>query len=121
MRLVLDEHIASAVAAELRRRDHDVVAVTETDLRGLKDEELLSWAADAGRAIVTYDVGDFGPLSEERQAVGEQFAGLIFLSAKRYPQGRSSGALVRDLSDLLRSLPATEALSGRSIWLTSED
>jgi len=120
VRLVLDEHIDKAIAADLRTRGHDVLAVTEDDdLRGLTDRDLLSWAAEAGRAIVTYNVRHFGPLSEERQAVGEPYAGLIFLSAKRYPQGRSSGAVARDLSDLMKALPARDALADRSIWLTS--
>lgn len=122
MRLVLDEHLDSAIAVELRRRGHDAVAVTEDPgLRGLEDRELLAWAAEVGRALVTYDAEDFGPLSEERQVVGEPFAGLIFLSAKRYPQGpKGYGALVRDLAQVLEAYPTPAAFSGRSHWLGSE-
>lgn len=122
MRLVLDEHLDSAIAVELRRRGHDVVAVTEDPgLRSLEDRELLVWAAEVGRAVVTYDAADFGPLSEERQVVGEPFAGLIFLSAKRYPQGpKGYGALVRDLALVMEEYPTPAAFSGRSRWLGSE-
>lgn len=122
MRLVLDEHFDTAIALELRRRGHDVVAVTEDDdLRGLSDRDLLASAAEAGRVIVTYNVRHFGPLSEECQAAGEPFAGLIFLSWKRYAQGpQGYGVLIRDLDELMNARPARDALSGRSLWLGSE-
>ena len=122
MRLVLDEHLDQAIAVELRRRGHDVVAVTEDPgLRSLEDREILSWAAEAHRATVTYNVRHFGPLSEERQVAGEPFAGLIASSSRRYPQGsQGHGTLIRDLSSLLEGLRARDALSGRSIWLGSE-
>jgi len=45
LKLALDEMYAAAVAEQLRRRDHDVIAVAErADLRGTPDEDLLAWA-----------------------------------------------------------------------------
>jgi hypothetical protein len=122
VRLVLDEHLDPAIAVQLRRSGREVVAVKEDDdLVGLSDRDLLDWAVDAGRVIVTYNVRHFRPLCEERQVRDEPFAGIVFISARRYPQGtRSLGALVRDLSGLMEGLPARDALSGRSIWLGSE-
>lgn len=119
MRLVLDEHLDNAIAVELRRRGHDVVAVTEDPhLHGIGDRELLAWAAEVGRVIVTYDARGFGPLVEERQVLGEPLTGVIFLSSKRYPQGqRSYGALMRDLARVLEQDPAADALSGSARWL----
>lgn len=119
MRLALDEQLDPEIARELRGRGHDVIAVAEDDdLRGFSDRDLLEWAEEVGRAIVTYNVRHFGPLSDERLAAGEPFAGLVFLSSKRYPQGpRGYGPLLRDLAQLLDSQPARRALSGRSIWL----
>ncbi len=122
MRLVLDEHIDSAIAVQLRRRGHDVVAVTEQpDLAGLADADLLAWATEVGRVLVTYDARGFAPLAELRQVRDEPFAGIIFVSSRRYPQGpQSYGALVRDLAGVLEASPAPAALSGRSRWLGSE-
>lgn len=122
MRLVLDEHIDSAIAVQLRRRGYDVVAVTEKpDLTGLADSDLMAWAADAGRVLVTYDARGFAPLAEVRQVREEPFAGLIFISSKRYPQGpQSYGALVRDLARVLAAHSAPTALTGRSRWLGSD-
>ena len=123
MRLVLDEQLDAAFAVELRRRGHDVIAVTEdVGLRGLDDGQLFAWAVAAGRAIVTYDAADFVPLSEEREAAGEPFPGVIFLSSKRYSQRpQSRGALVRDLARLMDAKPERDALEGRSVWLGSDD
>jgi len=122
VRLVLDEHLDRAIAVELRRRGADVIAVTEdASLVGLDDAELLAWAADAGRVIVTYDARGFAPLAEVREVRQEPFAGLIFLSARRYPQGEQSyGELVRDLARVLAANPAPEAFRDRSRWLGSD-
>lgn len=121
MRLVLDEHLDSAIAAELRGFGHDVVAVTEVaDLTGATDQQLFVWATSAGRVVVTYDVSDFTRLAADRQVVGEAAAGLIFVSSTRYPQGRRSyGALIRDLRLALDAHPAPDALNGTSRWLGS--
>jgi predicted nuclease of predicted toxin-antitoxin system len=54
LKLLLDEMYAAAVAEQLRRRDHDVIAVAErADLRGSTDEDLLAWARIEDRALVT--------------------------------------------------------------------
>jgi hypothetical protein len=43
LRLLLDEMYTAAVAEQLRRRNHDVIAVAErADLRGTLDEDLLA-------------------------------------------------------------------------------
>lgn len=119
MRLLLDEHLDSRVAVELRRRGHDVVAVTELlDVAGREDRDLLAWARDAGRVLVTYDVRGFAPLVAEHQVREEPLAGVIFLSSKRYPQGRQGhGPLVRDLASVLE---ANDDLTGRARWLDSD-
>jgi hypothetical protein len=77
----------------------------------------LVWAAEAGRALVTYNVRDLIPLSKARQALGEPFAGLICLSPKRYPQdARTYGSLIRDLARLIEGQPR-DPNGGRIIWL----
>ena len=122
MRLVLDEHLDRTMAVELRRRGHDVVAVTEDpSLEGLKDHEILKWATEQRRVIVTYDAAGFRPLVDAQLAIGEAVAGVIALSAKRYPQRPPSyGALLRDLARVLDEHPEPDALMGRWRWLGSE-
>jgi len=65
LKLALDEMYAAAaaVAEQLRRRDHDVIAVAErADLRGTPDENLLAWARTEDRALVTDNQRDFIPI-----------------------------------------------------------
>lgn len=49
----LDEHIAPAVAAGLRRRGVDVTTSQETELLGASDERQLAHATTHGRVFVT--------------------------------------------------------------------
>lgn len=101
--LLLDEMITGAVAADLRGRRHDVVAVAaDPSLWGLPDEELLAVAADSGRALVTVNVKDFVPLDQRYKASGRAHGGLALITAKSFPQDRSFvGAVVRALDQLL--------------------
>lgn len=102
MKAVLDEMLPAEIARQLRRRGHDVIAVTErADLRGLGDADQVERARDEQRAIVTYDVEDHIPLA---RSLGERpHPGLILVSQRRFPQGVSSiGRLVSSLDTLLR-------------------
>ena len=47
LRLLLDEHLSSAISDQLRARGHDVVTVVEAGLAGMTDEDI---AAAAQRA-----------------------------------------------------------------------
>jgi hypothetical protein len=102
-RLLLDEMLSDDIAGQLRKRDHDVVAVvTDTALVGLSDDQVLARAAAMGRALVTVNIKDFMPLDAEYKASGRQHAGLIFISTKTFPQNRSfTGAVVDALAALL--------------------
>lgn len=119
MRLLLDEHLAPALAEQLRVRGHDVTGVAEDPaLRGLPDEAVFDRATAQVRAVVSYDVRGYLPLLAHRVSVGEPTAGLIVISKRRYPQ-HDIGPLLRDLAKLLGENPARDALSGRAIWLGS--
>ncbi|MGH9673690.1 MAG: DUF5615 family PIN-like protein [Bryobacteraceae bacterium] len=51
----LDEHIPASIAAALRRRGIDVTTSAESGLLGANDAAQLSFAASAGRVLVTHD------------------------------------------------------------------
>jgi hypothetical protein len=101
--LLLDEMLSGAIAAPLRARGHDVVAVVEnTALIGLSDDEILAEATTAGRALVTGNIRDFVPLDQRYKASGRAHGGLVLVSTKAFPQDRSFiGAMVSALDDLL--------------------
>jgi hypothetical protein len=95
-RLLLDEMFSPEIAARLVKRGHDVVAVAaEPDLVGLPDEQLLDWATDQGRCLVTENVKDFEVLRRVTTAQGRTHAGLLYSGPRRFPRDRRFvGALV---------------------------
>lgn len=104
MKLLLDEMWPPAVAEQLRRRRHDVVAVAELpDLRGQPDDAVFAFAAREGRAIVTENVPDYRLLAASELRAGRSHPPLIFTSDRAYPRGdrRTAGRLVTALDRLL--------------------
>ena len=79
---MLDEMHAPAIAAALRERGHDVVAVAERlDLRAMTDEELFAWAGHESRRLVTENVEDcykaLGVLHQTWQMIPGRFKDYI--------------------------------------------
>jgi len=73
VRFHLDEHIPTAVAAGLRRRNIDVTTAVQEDLLGKDDISQLAFAAKSGRVLVTQDA-DFLRL----HAQGGAHAGIAY-------------------------------------------
>lgn len=105
--LLLDEMLAGSIAAQLRARGHDVLAVVEDpSMTGLSDEEVLASATASGRVVVTLNVRDFVPLAQRWRSAGRSHAGLVLVSSRAFPQDRSFvGALVKALDKLLTEDP----------------
>lgn len=94
-RLLLDEMFAPAIAEQLRRRGHDVVAVAaDPDLRALSDVALYEWATTHRRRVVTENVKDFRPLVAA--GVGP---GALFTSSRTFPRSRRSPGPLIDALD----------------------
>lgn len=102
-RLLLDEMFSGAIAAQLRAKGHDVVAVVaDPALAGLADDQILAQATATGRVLVTANIKDFMPLDARYRAASQAHAGLILVSAKTFPQDRSfTAAITTALSALL--------------------
>ena len=102
--LLLDEMFSLAIAEELRRRGHDVIAVAaEPQIRAMTDADLLTWSADHARRLVTENVKDFRPLLNAGEASGP---GLLCTSSRRFPRSRGAVSVL------------IKALDG---WLTRSD
>jgi hypothetical protein len=103
--LLLDEIFSDDIAEQLRAIGHDVISiVADPALVGLPDEQVLAYAATAGRALITANVKDFVPLDRRYRAAGQPHAGLILVSTKAFPQSRGfpsaiTASLVTLLSD----------------------
>jgi predicted nuclease of predicted toxin-antitoxin system len=55
VKLILDENLSPQHAVELRIEGHDAIAVPEVGLSGANDEEILRFAVENGRVLVTLD------------------------------------------------------------------
>ncbi len=112
MRLLLDEHFSPTVAAQLRRRRHDVIAArADANLHGLTDAALLAHATAERRALVTENVADFVELHRAAVVSGHRHYGIVFTSGRRYPRTtRAIGRLVRALDAFLDENRAEDAL-----------
>jgi len=119
MRLLLDEHFSPTVAAQLRRRRHDVSAArADANLHGLTDAALLAHATAERRALVTEIVADFAELHRAAVVSGRRHHGIVFTSGRRYPRTtRAIGRLVRALDAFLDENRAEDVLLDQVWWL----
>lgn len=101
--LLLDEMFSDTIAQQLRAKGHDVISVVGTPaLVGLPDDQILAYATNEGRALVTANIKDFMPLDGRYRAAGQAHPGLILVSTKTYQQNRSfTAAITESLETLL--------------------
>ncbi|MDQ1743693.1 MAG: hypothetical protein QOE23_2032 [Pseudonocardiales bacterium] len=108
--LLLDEMLSGEIAAQLRAKDHDVLAVVEDPaLIGMPEEELLVHAATIRRCLVTANVRDFAPIHASWSSQGRRHEGIVYLVHQAFPSDRSFlGAVIKALEALLDAgrLPA---------------
>jgi hypothetical protein len=110
---------APVVAAALRERDHDVLAVAEQDeLRALTDGELFRWAAERSRRIVTENVKDFAPLLRQAEEARQPTAALLFTSSRAFPRSRRNPGPLIDALDVWLRAPRAAA-PALADWLRS--
>ena len=116
MRLMLDVHLSGRVlGGALQERGHDVLAVDQSpELRELEDEELLRFAREEGRILVTSNIGDYMEHTTTWAYAGESQAGVIMVV---YQATRARfGALIRGIVELLEGT-SQEQWTDRIGWL----
>jgi hypothetical protein len=106
LRLLLDEHVARAAAAGLRRRMPalTVIAMAEWDngiFLGAEDATCLRQAQRQGLTLVTYDRRTIPALLKGWTESGRSHGGIILVDEKTIAPG-DVGGLVRSLTALAR-------------------
>jgi predicted nuclease of predicted toxin-antitoxin system len=119
LKLLLDEMYPPRIAAELRKRGHDVAAVAEQpELRAMDDEGLLNRATANGRAVVTEDF-DFIEIANVYALEARSYHGVILASSSTFPRTeRGIGALIRALEAYLNSHLHDRTVAAGVQWLT---
>ena len=82
LKFFLDTHIAKAVAVQLRARSIDVLRCEEVGLAEAKDFELLNYAIEHRRVMVSKDE-DFRTLHWEYLAQGKNHFGIFYFHKTR--------------------------------------
>jgi len=96
----------------LRSRGSDAVTAADAGMIRRKDEEHLYWATARGRALYSFNVGDYHEIHTEWTTTGCSHAGIIPAQQKRY----STGEQIRRLIRLIGSL-TSEAMCDREEFL----
>lgn len=79
----------------LRARGSDVLTASEAGMIGRSDEGHLKWAAEQGRVLYTFNVGDYYRIHREYLARGQSHAGLILARQQRYAVGEQTRRLLK--------------------------
>jgi predicted nuclease of predicted toxin-antitoxin system len=119
VRLLLDAHIAPAVARELRAHEVDAVALREWQGGAnlfSADEDVLRAACAEGRVLVTYDVHTIPSQLRRFAEDGVEHAGVSFVSQKTI-RSDDVGALVAALVRLLARFGEVD-LRSQALFLT---
>jgi predicted nuclease of predicted toxin-antitoxin system len=114
VKLLLDEMISGEVAARLRDRDHDVIAVVvDQGLKGSSDSAVFAAAQEQGRAVVTYNRVDFEPIVRSLGEANRVHCGLVIINSRRFPNDQFTRLV--DALDKLLNGPVLQP--GFTIWL----
>jgi predicted nuclease of predicted toxin-antitoxin system len=88
IRLLIDEDAQHrGLAPALRARGVDVATARELGLSGAADDTILAHAVNAGRALYTFNAGDFCRLHAEFQQQSREHTGIIIVPRQRYTVG----------------------------------
>ena len=82
LRLVSDENFNGDIVRGLllRRPDRDLVRVQDVGLEGAEDPEVLAWAAENDRILLTHDRATMPDFAYARVAAGQPMPGVFVLN-----------------------------------------
>jgi hypothetical protein len=94
LRILSDEDVPGDIVRGLRQRGPglDIVRVQEAGLMSVPDPDVLEWAAQAGRQVVTRDRSTMTAPASDRVARGLPMSGL-FVLPERMPIGQAIAEL----------------------------
>jgi hypothetical protein len=100
------------VVRGLRSRGIDVITAADASMIRRQDEEHLRFATIQGRALYSFNIGDFHEIHTAWMASGRDHCGIILTQQQRY----STGGQIRRLLRLIGALSA-ESMRNREEFL----
>src|SRR5438128_11693828 len=82
LRLLADENFHGDIVRGLllRQSDLEIVRVQDVGLAGADDPDILAWAAENNRIVLTHDRATMSDYAHERGGAGEGMAGVFVLN-----------------------------------------
>lgn len=79
IRFLADENFNRKIVVGLQRRreDLDLVRVQDVGLRSAEDPEVLEWAAEHGRVLLTHDIQTVPDFAHQRVIAEQPMTGVI--------------------------------------------
>jgi predicted nuclease of predicted toxin-antitoxin system len=113
VRLLVDENFNQHLVRALRRErpQLDVVIAQDVGLGATPDPEILQWAAEQGRVVLTHDVQTFVDYAYQRVAAGLPMPGVMMVRSSP-----NLGRLVEDLLILIEC-SADDEINGQVIYV----
>src|SRR5688572_12852686 len=111
LRLLADENFNDDIVRGLllRQPDLDLVCVRDVGLSGADDPDILAWAAENNRIVLTHDRATMSDHAYERVAAGQPMPGVFILN-DRFPVGRAIDEIL-----LLAACTEQAEWSGRAV------
>lgn len=77
-----DEHVSPLLARSLRERGYGAESCRDAHRvnQSISDDDQLRYAAQAGHALLTFNISDFVQLDNEWKVLGKDHAGIIVSS-----------------------------------------
>ena len=92
--VLIDENLDQRILRGLKLQipNLDYVIVQEMELQSAGDPDVLAWAAEHQRVLLTHDVNTIPKYAYERTRIGDPVAGIIVV-----PEGLALGTAIEEL------------------------
>ncbi|HUG20637.1 MAG TPA: DUF5615 family PIN-like protein [Planctomycetaceae bacterium] len=113
LRLLADENFNGDIVRGLclRQSNLDLVRVQDVGLAGAEDPDVLAWAAQNNRILLTHDRATMPEYAYERVVTGQAMCG-VFILDDRFPIGRAIEEIL-----LMEECSEQAEWVGRSVYL----
>lgn len=120
----MDEMWTPTIALELRKRDFDVIAISEPAhagrYAGISDDEVFARAQEDGLAVVTDNIADYEQARRDWDSRGQAHHGLLYALDPPFNRHRGEGVIgqmVNALANFLSSPDGTREPFNRAHYL----
>jgi Domain of unknown function (DUF5615) len=105
--------VDATIALELRKRDLDVIAISEPAhagrYAGISDDEVFARAQEDGRAVVTDNIADYEQARRDWESSRQAHHGLVYALDPPFNRHRGEGVIGQMVSGLAHFLSSPDA------------